>query len=145
MGGYCGCPAARGHSPNGFTIDSDPDVPFVLCVVNDDIFDLTFHRSSATVTDNPTHRWIASQTVGVVDVLIATEAAEDGLPKQSRHRVLAVLACARIDQFITNHVRQPECVIELTVGKQSGVGGDPGTVKLKLQATVEIEPENAVV
>ncbi len=64
--------------------------------------------------------------------------------KQSRQRVLAVLAGARINQFIANHVRQPECVIEFTVGKQSSVGGDPGTMKLKLQAAVEIKPQRLV-
>jgi len=39
---------------------------------------------------------------------------------------------------------QPERVIKLSVGKQAGVGGDPGTMKLKLQAAVEIEPERAI-
>ncbi len=38
---------------------------------------------------------------------------------------------------IANHVRQPECVIESTVGKQSSVGSDFGTVKLKLEPTVK--------
>jgi len=54
--------------------------------------------------------------------------------------VPAVLAGARINEFITNHVGQPECVIEFAIGKQSSVGGNPGTMKLQLQAAVEIEP-----
>ncbi len=99
---------------------------------------------NGATTDNPAHRRITSQAIGVVHVLIATEAAEDGLTKQSRHRVLAVLAGARVNELIANHVRQPEGVIELTVGKQSGVGGDPGTMELKLQAAVEIEPQPTI-
>lgn len=97
-------------------------------------------RNGATA-DNPTRRRVTSQAVGGVHVLIATQATEDGLPKQSCHRVLVVLAGARVDELVANHVRQLERVIELTVGKQSGVGGDLGTAELKLQAAVEIEPQ----
>ena len=56
----------------------------------------------------------------------------------------AVLAGARVNETIANHVGQPERVIEFTIGEPSGVGGDPGTMKLKLQAAVEIEPERAI-
>jgi hypothetical protein len=66
------------------------------------------------------------------------------LAKQSGHHVLAVLAGAWINELIANHIRQPEGVIELAVGQQSGVGGDPGTVELKLQAAVEIEPQRTI-
>jgi hypothetical protein len=31
-------------------------------------------------------------------------------------------------------------VIEFAIGKQSSVGGDPGALKLKLQAAVKIKP-----
>jgi hypothetical protein len=52
----------------------------------------------------------------------------------------AVLADARVNETIANHVGQPERVIEFTIGEQSGVGGDPGAMKLELQAAVEIKP-----
>ncbi len=94
--------------------------------------------------DNPSHRGIASRAVGVVYVLMATEAAEDGLAKQSRHRVPAVLAGARIDRLMAGHVRQAERVIRLAAGRPSGVGGDSGTVELELQAAVETEPKRPV-
>ncbi len=58
--------------------------------------------------------------------------------------MLAVLTGARIDEFVANHVRQSEGAIELAVDQQSGVGGDPGTVELKLQAGVEIEPQRTI-
>ena len=99
---------------------------------------------NGTTADNPAHRRITSQAVGVVHVFVATEAAKDRLTKQSRQRVLAVLAGARVNQLIANHVRQPECVIEFTVGKQSSVGSDFGTVKLKLEPTVKIQPQNSI-
>ena len=97
----------------------------------------------ATV-DNPSHRGIASRAVGVVYVLIATEAAEDGSAKQSRHRVPAVLAGARIDRLMAGHVRQAERAIKLAAGRPSGVGGDSATVELELQAAIEIEPKRPV-
>ncbi len=94
--------------------------------------------------DNPSHCGIASRAVGVVYVLMATEAAEDGLAKQSNHRVPTVLAGARIDRLMAGHVRQAERVIRLAAGRPSGVGGDSSTVELELQAAVEIEPKRPV-
>ena len=99
--------------------------------------------SSATA-DNPAHRRVTSQAVGVVHVLIATEAAEDGLAKQSCQRMPAVLSGARVNEIVASHVGQPERVIEFTIGEQSGVGGDPGAMKLELQAAVEIKPQRLV-
>ena len=99
--------------------------------------------NSATA-DNPAHRRVTSQAVGVVHVLIATEAAEDGLAKQSCQRMPAVLAGARVIETIANHVGQPERVIEFAIGEQSGVGGDPGAMKLELQAAVEFKPQRLV-
>lgn len=55
--------------------------------------------------DNPSHRRVTSQAVGVVHVLVAIEAAEHRLTKQSGHHMLAVLAGARIDELVANHIR----------------------------------------
>jgi hypothetical protein len=74
-------------------------------------------RYGATA-DNPTHCRITSQTVGIVHVLVAAKAAEDGLAKQACHRMLAVLACARINECITDYAGQPEGIIEFA-GKQA--------------------------
>ncbi len=94
--------------------------------------------------DNPSHRGIASRADGVVYVLMATEAAEDGSAKQSRHRVPTVLAGARVDKLMAGHVRQAERVIKLAAGRPSGVDDDSATVELKLQAAAEIEPKRPV-
>ena len=37
---------------------------------------------------------------------------------------------------------QAKGIVKLSVGKLSGVGGDPGTVKFQLQATVKIDPKS---
>lgn len=48
---------------------------------------------------------------------------------------------AQINEFISNHARQIECVIEFTVDKQSVVGGDMGIMELGLQAALKIKPQ----
>lgn len=48
---------------------------------------------------------------------------------------------APIDQVLTRDGHQAERIIEFTIGQQSGIRGDAGTVELKLEAVVEIEPE----
>ncbi len=82
-----------------------------------------------------------SQAVGVVHVFVATEAAEDRLTKQSLQRVLAVLARARVNEFIADHQGQAEGIIEFAIGQQSGVGRNSRTVELQFRAAVEIQPQ----
>ena len=92
----------------------------------------------------PTHCRISTQTVGVVHVFVATKATEDRLPEQSGHCMLAVLARAHLNQFVTDHAGQTKSVVEFPVGKQTCVRRDPGTVELQLQATVESQPQRLV-
>ena len=61
------------------------------------------------------------------------------------HRVPAVLARTRIDEFIADHQGQAEGIIEFATGQQSGVGGDTGTVELQLHLAVEIQPQWLIV
>ena len=42
------------------------------------------------------------------------------------------------------HPAETESVVEFPAGQQSGIGGDPRTMELKLHAAVEIEPERPV-
>ena len=46
-----------------------------------------------------------------------------------------------VGQRIGTRLGQPDCIIQLAIGQQSGVGGDRGTAKLQPQTTVEIEPQ----
>jgi hypothetical protein len=39
---------------------------------------------------------------------------------------------------------QAEGVVQLAVGEQAGVGGDPGAVELELEAAVERDPQGFV-
>ena len=85
------------------------------------------------------------QTFGIVDILIAGEAAEHGLAQQAGQHVAGVLATAALRQCGTSQIGQPECIIQFSVGQQSGVRGDPAAVEFQLQAAVEIDPQNAII
>ena len=63
-----------------------------------------------------------SQPFGVVDILIASEAAEYRLPKQPDQRMATVLAAARVGEHLTGGRSCPEPIIEFA---PTSVGLDP--------------------
>lgn len=48
-------------------------------------------------------------------------------------------------QHATGQVGQPEGVVQVPVGQQRGVGGDAAAVEFQFQATVEIDPQGAII
>ncbi len=62
--------------------------------------------------DNPTHGGIASQTVGIVHVVISTKTAKEGLAEMPRHAVPCVLARTVVAENIPGHLGKFESVIE---------------------------------
>ena len=85
------------------------------------------------------------QTIGVVHVLIAGEAAEHRLAEQAGQQVPGVLAAAALGQRRASQIGQAERVVQFTVGQQPGIGGDPAAVEFQLQTTVEIDPQGPVI
>jgi hypothetical protein len=81
-------------------------------------------------------------TLGVVHVFAAGKATKYRLSKQPRQGVPAILACARIGEFLACHRSRPEHVVEFAIGQQSGIGCDQGAAKLNRQAAVKIELDN---
>jgi hypothetical protein len=55
--------------------------------------------------------------------------------------VAHVLAAAAIEELRDRDLGKPQDVIQLTVGEQAAVGGDPGTVELELDTAVESGPQ----
>ena len=86
-----------------------------------------------------------AQAVGVVHVFVARKPTEHGLSQQTHERMAAVLAGACVGEDVSRDCAEAEGVVEFAVGEQSRIGGDPRAVELKLQAAVEIEPENVIV
>ena len=96
---------------------------------------------SRPAADDPAHRRIMAQAFGVVHVLISGKPPEHGLPQQPDERMSPILAGTRIGQHVARHRAEAQGIVEFAIGQQSGIGGDPRAMELKLQAAVEIEPE----
>ncbi len=77
-------------------------------------------------TNNPVHHRIATQSVGVVDVLVAGEA------------VPSIPPCARVADQTRGHVRQTKGVFEFAVKQQSTVRTDRRTTKGQLDRPIEM-------
>ena len=99
---------------------------------------LVRHRSAA---HGPAHRGITPEPVGIVHVLVASEATEHGLAELSDQAVATVHPGARVAQRLGGKRGQAERVVEFPEREQAGIGGDACAVELQLQAAVEIEPE----
>ena len=95
--------------------------------------------------DDPAHRRIMAQPLGVVDVLVSGKPPEHGLPQHPHQRVPAVLAGAGVGEPLARHRAEAERVVEFAIGEQTGIGGDDRTAKLERQPAVEIEPERLAV
>ena len=64
-----------------------------------------------------------------------------GMTKQSRHAVPSIFAGTAVLEKTPGPIAQAKGIVKLPIGEQSGIRCDPGTVKLQLQATVEIDPQ----
>src|SRR6266851_2219796 len=70
-------------------------------------------------TDDPTHRWVAAQPLGVVHVLVAGQPPEYRLPQQPDQKVASVLAGARLRQYLATACSESKNVVQLAIGKKS--------------------------
>jgi hypothetical protein len=61
------------------------------------------------------HGRINTQWLGVVDILIACQAAVDRLPQQGQEAVLLVLAEAQVFHGFLAHLGQAQCLVELSI------------------------------
>ena len=89
--------------------------------------------------DDPTHRWIVTQPLGIVHILVSGEAAENRLPQHADQRMTTVLAGACVGEQFAGRFAQAECIIEFAIGEQTCIGGDDGATKLHRHAAVKIE------
>ena len=98
-------------------------------------------RCSTTAND-PAHRRITPEPVGIVHVLVPGKASEHRLPQHPDQIMPTVPARASISQILPRDLHQSEGIVQLAIGQQAGVGGDIGAVELELQSAVEIEPRS---
>ena len=74
--------------------------------------------------DDPAHRRITPQTIGVVDVLVSGKPAEHRLAQHPDKIMATVPTRAPVNQVLARNTHQAERVIELPIGQQSSIGGD---------------------
>jgi hypothetical protein len=91
-------------------------------------------------TDHLPHGGIKGESFGVVGVLIPGESAEHRLSQLGSKALAGVLAIPAIAKARFRNLGQSYRVVKLTIGEQSGIGGDRRTVELKAQLGVEIQP-----
>ena len=92
--------------------------------------------------DNPPHDRIEAGPPGIVHVIVAAKTSEKGLAKLTGKTVASILPTTGVSEHVPSHVGQPESIIQFPVRQQPSVGSDLGTMELKLQPTVEIQPQN---
>ena len=95
--------------------------------------------------DDPSHRRIVAQSLGVVDILVSGKPPEHRLPQHTDESVPAVLARAGVGEPLASRLRKAESIVKLAIGKQPSIGGDDRTAKLEHQPAVEIEPERLAI
>jgi hypothetical protein len=96
----------------------------------------------ALASDDRTHHWIMSETPGIVHVLVAGEPPIHCLAQQAPQLVPNVGAAPPFAESCRCHRRQTESVVQLAIGEQTAVRGDPGAMKLKLDPAIEGDPKS---
>jgi len=77
------------------------------------------------------------KALGVVDILVAGQAAINRLPQQVSQGQLGVLAAARIRQVLSDQIAEAQPLVQLPHQDQAAVGGDPRSLEIDLQSSVE--------
>jgi hypothetical protein len=88
---------------------------------------------SRLAANDPTHRRITAQALGVVQVLVSREASEYGLPQHPDQRMPAILARSRIRERFPGDRAEAERVVQFPISEQPTIGGHHRTAKLKHQ------------
>ena len=79
---------------------------------------------ACTAADNPAHRRIARQTLGVVHVFIPGETSEYRLAQKADVHVARVLAPTAIPQHATGERGETERIVQFAICEQPRIGCD---------------------
>ena len=90
--------------------------------------------------DDLTHHGIEGQPVGVIDVLVAGEPAEDGLTGKGEDAVRAVVTSARVLEVLAHQLMKAEHNVDLAIEQQAAIRSNLAAVELDPHAAIEIQP-----
>ncbi len=85
------------------------------------------------------HGGVLGKTFGIIGVIVASQAAVNGLSEQRDQVVLDVTSGTAFLEIVGGDGGKVQGIIKLSEGQQSGVGGDVGTAKLQPDFGVELE------
>jgi hypothetical protein len=85
---------------------------------------------------------VEAEPAGIVHVVVPAEASENELAKLPDKTVATILPTTGFREYVPGNLAQPESIIQFPVRQQPSVGSDFGTVELKLEPTVKIQPRN---
>ena len=95
--------------------------------------------------DDPSHRGIMAQPLGVVNVLVSRKPTEHRLPQHTDKSVPAVFAGAGRGRASLRPNPKGQSIVKLAIGKKTSIGGEDRTAKLEHQPAVEIEPKRLAI
>ncbi len=74
----------------------------------------------------------------------SAEASENGLAKLPDKTVTTILSTTGVREHVPGNLAQSDRIIQFPVRQQPSVGSDLGTLELKLEPTVKIQPQNTL-
>ena len=80
--------------------------------------------------DQPEGR-VAGESLGIVEVFVACQAAVDGLPQQVGEEELRTLLTAQVRQMLLEQISEPESLVKFAHEDQAAVEGDARTLEIK--------------
>src|ERR1019366_5025537 len=89
-------------------------------------------------TDQPEGR-ILGEPFRIVHIFVTSQAAVDRLAQKVRHRELSILSLPQIGQMLSNEFTESQPFVQLPNQNQAAVGGDPRSLEIDLQRTIERE------
>ena len=92
--------------------------------------------------DDPPHDRVEAEPVGIVHVVVPAKASENGLAELPDKTIATILPTAAVGEYAPGNFAQSDRIIQFPVRQQPSIGSDLGTMELKLQPTVKIQPQN---
>ena len=87
---------------------------------------------------NQAKRRVSRHSNGIVEVLVACQAAVDRLPQQIGQRELLVHALSRVAEMLLNQFSETEPFVQFANQNQATVGSDVRSLEIDFQQAVEI-------
>src|SRR6266446_1581663 len=103
---------------------------------------LAFDPCAGMVAQHP-KRWVLGESLGVVGILVACQAAVDGLAEEVRQWELAVVPDTGIAEMSVDQRAQAEALVQLAREHEPRIGGHRGSSELDPELRIEREPNRA--